>query len=370
MDVSRFELDGAGQQRVIKNVKCGLCQNVIINPHTCGSNHPFCKSCIFQHLDRENTCPVDSAPLTKEDVKYSLMHDDMLAIFTVRCGNQRGARSSLKAMQHRLACPWKGSVSDLRSHELECSYRRQQCEKCGESFLSVYIRAHELHCPKRSVECDLCGTSVNMADMKSHYDSCPESSVYCPNHCQVEPDTGQVTILRRKDVTAHMSICPNRIRECKFTPFGCKFRGTMESLKSHLNSTVCDHLSILAESQVSILQTMRLVESKLSSLPTLPTPERRQRSPSPIKCPVSDSSPSGTRRLTRSQRLTNKDSKDDINGGLGLGKRTRFDDDCDENVESIGRRRKSRNHSVTDRIKTISNPKSVLVSAKPPDKER
>lgn len=263
MDVSRFDLNNAGQQRAIHNLKCGLCRKVVINPHTCPANHLFCKTCILDYLKSENSCPVDKAPLEPDNVTYSLLINDMIAIFTVRCANQRTG-SYLKSIRHRSGCRWKGCVSELKTHEINCPYRKELCKDCHQPFLAGYFRAHQLHCPKRIVLCEMCNTSMPDPELEAHYTECPESAVYCPNQCSLKPNDGEALIIRRKDIRDHLRVCPNRTQRCEFAPLGCKFRGTSDELESHADSSWRSHFSLIAKSHTMIMNSLDSLNSKVS----------------------------------------------------------------------------------------------------------
>lgn len=270
MDVSRFVLEGEMQQRAILNLKCAVCDKIVVEAHTCGGNHPFCKSCIFEHVKHNYTCPVDSADLDYHQIKQSTFLDEMLAIFKVRCDNRRTARSRTPHRRDSV-CQWVGSMSELHHHQSECPLRRQACQLCGQSVLAIYLQPHMAKCPKRVIACELCNERLATTSLHAHLKQCPEASMYCPNHCVVHPQSADALIIRRKDVDTHLLTCPNRTQRCEFAHVGCTFTGTEAQMKHHVQSDMADHLRHLAKSHATLLAMLHSLGANMPSASTAPS---------------------------------------------------------------------------------------------------
>lgn len=291
MEVSRFVLEGDTQHRAMHNFKCKICAKIVIDPHTCSQSHPFCKTCILKHIDSESTCPVDNAHLTVDGVKPSTFIDEMLAMFKIRCDNRRTPHRIISKHTHRRSiCHWQGSMSELKAHQLVCPFRKEPCHDCGRDVLSMFALAHRVRCPSRSVSCELCYKSVPSASLSTHLKVCPMAAVYCPNHCVVQSTLGNALVLRRKNLDAHLPICPNRMDTCEFAHVGCPFWGTSSQLESHMRTAVHAHLSAMAKSHSKIVSALRSLGADIPEL-SAPSPLSHLRPPPSSIAPPPCSTP-------------------------------------------------------------------------------
>ena len=102
-------------------------------------------------------------------------------------------------------------------------------------------------CYLRKVQCEYCGkTGVYELIVDEHYDLCPNVPIACPNGC------GDNT-LPRKELSAHVSVCPLQEVQCQFKQFGCGVVVTRKDLQTHLVSSQNDHL-LLTLSTISKMQ--------------------------------------------------------------------------------------------------------------------
>jgi hypothetical protein len=127
-DDRRFE----GQVR--QDLLCSICHGVLRDPRTChNKEHPFCLSCITQHLRNSHTCPECREHLTPETLKDPPRFlKNILSELKIKCEyNARG-------------CPGFVLLGNLQNHVDRCGFAPVMCGNEG------------------------CGTVVNKRDKENH----------------------------------------------------------------------------------------------------------------------------------------------------------------------------------------------------------
>ena len=127
-DDRRFE----GQVR--QDLLCSICHGVLRDPRTCNNKeHPFCLSCITQHLRNSHTCPECREHLTPETLKDPPRFlKNILSELKIKCEyNARG-------------CPGFVLLGNLQNHVDRCGFAPVMCGNEG------------------------CGTVVNKRDKENH----------------------------------------------------------------------------------------------------------------------------------------------------------------------------------------------------------
>ena len=154
-DDRRFE----GQVR--EDLFCSICQGVLRNPRTCqNKEHPFCLSCISQHLRNSHTCPECREHLTPETLKDPPRFlKNTLTELEIKCDyTERG-------------CPGYVQLGNLQNHVERCGFAPVMCgnEGCG---TVVNKRDKEIHerelCQFRIPKCHDCrDIKASQHDMKA-----------------------------------------------------------------------------------------------------------------------------------------------------------------------------------------------------------
>eukprot|EP00961_Rhodomonas_salina_P299416 3938910-Rhodomonas_salina.12 len=104
--------------KVDENLVCGICQNVMVKPHSCQNGHTFCLWCISRWLTgKSKTCPVDREATQLSQLVNFRPLQNMIEKLRVRCPtavSQRAARGASRP------CPWTGTLDARERHMLEC----------------------------------------------------------------------------------------------------------------------------------------------------------------------------------------------------------------------------------------------------------
>ena len=148
-----INLQGYDERRfdgpVREDLFCSICQGVLRDPRICENReHPFCLSCISQHLLNSHTCPECRENLTQQTLKDPprfLMNT--LSALKIKCNHaERG-------------CPDYVKLEDLQTHVVQCGFTPVKCgnEECG---MEVDKKDKELHerdlCQFRIAKCHDC----------------------------------------------------------------------------------------------------------------------------------------------------------------------------------------------------------------------
>ncbi|CAB4029088.1 E3 ubiquitin- ligase NRDP1-like [Paramuricea clavata] len=157
-DDSRFE------GRVREDLLCSICQGVLRNPRTCqNKEHPFCLSCISQHLRNSHTCPECREHLTPETLKDPPRFlKNTLSELKIKCDyNERG-------------CPGYVQLGNLQHHVERCGFAPVMCgnEGCGTVVNKKDKEIHERElCQFRIAKCHDCkDIKASQDEMKASQD--------------------------------------------------------------------------------------------------------------------------------------------------------------------------------------------------------
>lgn len=257
MNVDRFLITEDAQKHALQELICSLCQKVPTKPVACPNQHYFCNGCIEAHLSTSSTCPKGDEPLKKGEPRPCRLHEKIIGLFKVRCDNRRDPSGALSIFHRQKRCTWIGPFSNLAQHEQECPFRSMPCPTCGQSVLANFLEAHTRQCSQNPVKCELCRKSLPRTQLNKHYEECPMSSVCCPNHCVVRPEVDDVLIMRRRDVDAHLAVCPNRVHACDFAQMGCSFQGNQKELHYHSENCIRLHLKLITKSHAKLLAMLQ-----------------------------------------------------------------------------------------------------------------
>jgi len=195
------------------DLKCGLCSLVLDDPHVCHEGHAFCRACIFEYVEREQSCPVDHHSLSTSDIAAVLPLQHMISKLKVRCRHhvqRTGDGQKPRKRRRKNNCTWVGTVEDLKEHLDEfCGFVTTPCKNAGCNTLverrkMVY---HRNACKHRMMPCPDCGKDHPFVDLDDHLETCPKSLIPCPQGCERE--------IRREHKESH------ELHSCEMTLLTC-----------------------------------------------------------------------------------------------------------------------------------------------------
>ncbi|PAA78654.1 hypothetical protein BOX15_Mlig005209g2, partial [Macrostomum lignano] len=127
-----------------------------------------------------------------------------------------------------------------------CDWHSLRCEQCKELILKKDMQRHtSSECRHRKETCDLCSQLVTHSEMETSHRNlqsdvcCPRFSARCP-HC-----SERSTPMDRRGYVAHLSECPERPVECKYSHLGCRAMVRRSDLERHYRESVDSHLELM-----------------------------------------------------------------------------------------------------------------------------
>jgi hypothetical protein len=85
-----------------QNTICGICLDVVNNPHQCCAGHIFCKTCLQQSLKTTKKCPICKVKTTPFTMSKNLFAKETVEELIVVCNDSK--------------CTWKGKLCQQFSH--------------------------------------------------------------------------------------------------------------------------------------------------------------------------------------------------------------------------------------------------------------
>ena len=148
---------------------CGLCLDVLNNPHQCRNGHCFCYGCICSALAVQKVCPLCKCSMNVESMNSNLLVRNLIDKSYVKCEN--------------VGCDWTGTLHRFESHFVnDCDYRLLICTNEGCSarlprkLLDTHVREE---CPFRKVVCEFCSKSFKSEECSDHLGSCELRPIVC-----------------------------------------------------------------------------------------------------------------------------------------------------------------------------------------------
>lgn len=233
-----------------ERLTCPICKNVFDEPWQASCGHRFCKKCLDGSFESEILrCPFDG----EEWVRAGFFRD--------KCCEREVLSLPCFCRYKNRGCKWKGELRYLKTHETNCQYSDVKCQACGETMERTKLEEHALKdCINRALKCTYCGEKVPQSKMEDHLEICPKFPIGCILNC------GQEDIPRdmmNEHVTIH---CPKSERPCPFSIHGCEFKGTRESLDTHVKSSIEYHLKLMSDSSYEFNRRHKEMEEKVSRL--------------------------------------------------------------------------------------------------------
>jgi hypothetical protein len=181
----------------LERLQCSVCHDVLLDPRACRAGHTFCLLCIERWLGSSQTCPVDRAKLTPEDLVIPALAKELTGRLKVACPNE--TRDQREAGDQGPPCRWSGPFEELEGHLKVCESGIVACEWCKKEGVLAVTTAHALICDHRPVACEHCHLLVKARDVAAHVDG---PCVFSPTG-DVQCFCGQT--VKRKDEDAHLN---------------------------------------------------------------------------------------------------------------------------------------------------------------------
>lgn len=254
------------ERSLVRELQCCICLCLLDTPLSCKMGHLFCAPCVTRLLGVEGKgqCPECRASITADSLARALFVEKAIRSLKVFCKYRFALRndSSLNVNEDPLGCKDILTLETRDSHEAQCQYRFVLCPlRCS---ADVCIRAnavsqHVLDCPHRMLKCRYCEQEFRAKELGMHEDS----------HCMQAPETCtdcKMTI-RRSDIEAHESECPERVVSCHFEREGCKERLKRKELLGHDKEAAGAHLVLVRNHYERTLQLMmKTRDTRISEL--------------------------------------------------------------------------------------------------------
>ena len=193
-----YEFVGA-QVRLLEELKCPVCIELVKEPVSTSCDHLFCRNCI----KGQPTCPTCRKRFTTTPDRGSVR---IVKVFKVKCPN------SVEG------CKWQGDLGDAEEHlEEKCQHHKVKCPNgCGEKMKRKTVQLHtRSDCTHRPYKCPHCDHKGVYKDVTTvHYTTCGDFPLSCPAGCGKK--------IKRRNMESHLSTeCPEEYISCKYVMFGC-----------------------------------------------------------------------------------------------------------------------------------------------------
>ena len=278
--------------KVPSKYECQICSKVLRDARltACCGQH-YCDSCLEKWMSgkgKKCTCP----HCRKENFQSILNKEKIREIneLRVRCTNRRKG------------CGWVGALETLRDHQQSdngCDYEEVECpntgyegactgwsvgirlRECQKKMERRFLADHKDHeCSYRDYTCEHCGEvdtydviagsgrirktrpstwvwrSINTGN---HYAKCDHFPLECPNKCG-ERD------IKRKDMEAHLEVCPLQPLNCPYKEAGCTHKIPRKDMESHIKSSMEEHLMMVFKSNVAQKAHIERLEADIATL--------------------------------------------------------------------------------------------------------
>ena len=215
--------------RVLEELKCPICLELLLEPFVTNCYHLFCKGCIEGHY----ACPTcrKRSITTTPDVGSTRV----LKAFKVKCSN------SVEG------CKWQGDLGDAEEHLEKCQHQKVKCPNgCGEKMKRKTVQLHtQDDCTHRPYKCPHCDHKGVYKDVTTvHYTTCGDFPLSCPTGCGKK--------IKRRNMESHLSTeCPEEYISCKYIMFGCDTAVKRREKETHFSDKAF-HFEKSMESQLAM----------------------------------------------------------------------------------------------------------------------
>ncbi|XP_068106059.1 TNF receptor-associated factor 1 [Hyperolius riggenbachi] len=227
---------------------CCNCNNVLKKAQQTLCGHRYCSPCLAWIISNRKS-PV--CPKCKVEDPNSLTEDSYLSeekAFSDAAINKE--ISELRVHCLTAGCSWSGVLRDYDDHQAVCDFAAILCHTgCGRSVQRRFLADHlESECANNTTACAKCSKRIPSNNFSKHKcDKCsPEDQQ------QKKPET----TWKGKNHN-----CANGWKEkCRFSSFGCSYRGSKEKMKEHEKSSAAMHLSMIFPVLLQMKNSLTLTE--------------------------------------------------------------------------------------------------------------
>uniref|UniRef100_T1DBK6 TRAF-4 n=1 Tax=Dendrocoelum lacteum TaxID=27895 RepID=T1DBK6_9PLAT len=217
------------------NLKCVMCQDILLDAIQTDCGCRYCKECIDNYLENgEKECVAEYEDC--RSVITSYIYD--------RATNKEISLLKVKCLYE--GCVFEDTLKSIKGHLDFCEYRNEMCSLCGMEYIIKEESNHLANeCLLREVLCQYCRTLLTFKEYnESHLcfesrDLCGKYEAICPYGCTGE---SKVNLLH------HRKSCENKPLECPLHVFDCKQLIPKDQMTEHLNTSSYEHtLTIVTE---------------------------------------------------------------------------------------------------------------------------
>jgi hypothetical protein len=124
------------------NLICGVCLEVLKNPHQCKNGHMACLSCITTALDSNQECPTCKTYLSIKKLSRSLAIGQIIDDLEIKCSSDK--------------CDWTGKLGEQSTHSESCEFQDvdcplYECNSCSEDCTGKIARGELKHHKKTRI---------------------------------------------------------------------------------------------------------------------------------------------------------------------------------------------------------------------------
>jgi hypothetical protein len=104
-----------------ESYKCGICMDILNNPHQCKNGHCFCLTCFTTSLEINRECPTCKTYVDVDRLSKSLLVRDAIHVLLTKCHIQdvEGTTSEV--------CDWTGHLEKRSVHLNSCGFQLVKC---------------------------------------------------------------------------------------------------------------------------------------------------------------------------------------------------------------------------------------------------
>lgn len=237
------------------HLKCPICLIIMKDPVLCPTEScSFCRHCVSDHLNRDETCPNCRNPLTKQQLRPNRLICSLIGDAEVFCfsrdasqkveikpakvcvfGSQKDKTRAKKTGELSEVCDWSGKLQEAQRHYDQCPFAKIDCPHigCDDIILRKSLPEHTENCLHRQIICTFCKQRKKIDSIEAHLLDCPERPVPCPNGCLNMK--GDIVCVSPSSIPSHRGVCPMELIDCKFVGVGCEIKLLRKDMPLHEN---------------------------------------------------------------------------------------------------------------------------------------
>ncbi|XP_062331444.1 RING finger protein 151 isoform X1 [Osmerus eperlanus] len=136
---------------------CTICRCVLRCPVRMACSHVFCKSCILQWIQRQDSCPCCRKPVSPSLMMALYKLNKTIGRLRVKCANE--------------GCSSTFLLSEELLHSSSCLFQEVPClhQGCSAQVPRHHLESHARHCSHWIQLCPMgCGTTLTQATRAQH----------------------------------------------------------------------------------------------------------------------------------------------------------------------------------------------------------